>query len=156
MCISPEDTSDMEHFWRKLIIEEKAGQRLGYRIVFQFWIITAPSENSLFPVLEWLFLCGYRPNNRPHWLALAFLPPWTVAAVTLSGSVAFSAALVNTHCTVDFKALSSLAYYLISQHTPSMTCDDYSRCVFYLFIATTQLCKHINDRIDFRRRRDDV
>lgn len=146
-------TVTWKQFWKEVDNWSESWATLGDRTVFQCWTITALSENSSFPVLEWLCIfcggAGCRPNNRPHWLALTFLPPRTVAAVTLvvPGKVAFSAALVNTRCTVDFDP-SLLAHHLISQHTQHDLWRLEQMCLLFIFCHTAIVQTHtVDDRI---------
>lgn len=120
---------------------------LGDRTVFQCWTITALSENSSFPVLEWLCIfcggAGCRPNNRPHWLTLTFLPPWTIAAVTLvvPGKVAFSAALVNTRCTWFWPVFAGSSSRLAT-HTQHDLWRLEQMCLLFIFCHTATVQTH--------------
>lgn len=132
------------HHWheflkRKLVLEIDSFPMLNHNRTFRKLLVS-----TSWMALTFLWRPGRRPNNRPHWLASTFLPPWTVAAVTVC--VWESCFLSRTdkhtlHCWF-WPHLCWLKSHLISQHTHSMSCGNWRRCVFSLFFATTQLCKH--------------
>lgn len=138
--ISSGDTSGMKALLKGSFNWSESWAVPGDRTVFLCWIITAPSENSLFPVLEWLCLvcggAGCRPNNRPLWLLFAPLNSRCSHTICVWESCYLSrTGKHKLHCW--FWPLSLLAHHLISRHTHSMTCGE-RMCLFFGHNTTVQ------------------
>lgn len=135
------------HHWHEFL-----KRKLVLEIVSQCWIITAPSENSLFPLLEWLWLfCGgldADPTIGPIDLLQHFCPlEQSLQSQFASGKVAFSAALINTRCTVDFDPIFAGSNLISSRNTHTAWVVAIGADVSFLYFLPQHNCANTDDRI---------